>query len=109
MTIQCGECKEYSENSAKECGKCGCPFPFSTAINADQAFPAPLIMGILSVILWIFPILGFPVSIVGLLMSNSAVKKSNGANGTMPRNLAMIGLFLSIINAIIGGYLGSRH
>lgn len=62
-----------------------------------------LVLGILSLIFWLIPILGFPVSIVGLIFGINAVIKRKKF-GTTALVFSIIGLILSIINAAFGVY-----
>lgn len=60
----------------------------------------PLVLGILSLILWLLPILGAPISIVGLILGI----RSKYNVGIV---LNVIGLCLTIANAAIGAYMGA--
>lgn len=60
---------------------------------------ASLVLGILSLIFWVFPLLGFPISIVGLVLAGQ--KKY-----TVGLVLNIIGLCLTVANSAIGAYMG---
>lgn len=66
-----------------------------------------LVLGIIGLIAWFLPILGFPITIVGL------VKGIKGLNSTKKNiaiagiTLCIIGLVLTIINSSIGAYMGA--
>ena len=66
-----------------------------------------LVLGIVSMILWIIPLFGIPVSIWGLVSSIKA--KGRGATGKATTGLVLciISLSLGVINASIGAYQGA--
>ncbi len=71
----------------------------------DNKAISSLILGILSLICWLLPLIGYPVSIIGIVMG---IKSKN----TTSQNLALAGLILSIIglaitvaNSAIGAYM----
>ena len=79
--------------------------------NQTQSTPTgslSLVFGLLSMILWIIPILGLPASIIGLVSGIRA--KINGAGGAAVAGivLASMGLLATIINSIAGAILGAN-
>jgi hypothetical protein len=77
--------------------------------TADKKATAALILGIGSLVAWLIPLLGFPVSIVGIIMGatgigNSSAKKTWALTGLI---LSIIGFVASIISSIIGATLGT--
>lgn len=69
---------------------------------------ASLVLGILSLVFWLIPLFGLPISIVGLVMGVLALKQ-NVARGMAIAGVIMssIGLVLVIINAAVGAYMGA--
>ena len=70
---------------------------------------AGLVLGIISMIAWLLPIVGLPISIVGIVLA------AQGRRSVSRRTLATVGLVLSIIalvltliNAALGAYLRVR-
>lgn len=61
---------------------------------------ASLVLGIISLVFWLLPLAGFPVSIVGLVLG---VKKKY----TTGIVLNVIGLVLTTANAAVGAYMGA--
>ena len=59
-----------------------------------------LVLGILSLIFWLLPLFGLPISIIGLVFG---VKKKYTAGIV----LNVIGLCLTVINAAIGACMGA--
>ena len=80
-------------------------------MNQYQAMPSPannenkstvaLVLGIISLIMWIIPIIGLPLSIVGLVLGCKNKYKA----GII---LNIIGLVLTIINTTVGAVLGAQ-
>lgn len=68
--------------------------------NANKSTGA-LVCGIISLIMWLLPIIGLPVSIVGLILGC----KNKYETGII---LNAIGLVLTIINATVGAVLGAQ-
>ena len=66
----------------------------------QQPSAAAKVLGIISVVAWLFPIIGLPTSIVALVFG--ITKKYNP--GII---MSVIGLVLSLINAILGAILAS--
>jgi hypothetical protein len=72
---------------------------------------ASLVLGIVGIIAWIIPILGLPITIVGLVLGckgRKSIRKKVAASGII---LSIIGLVLSILNLSISVYimLASQH
>lgn len=70
--------------------------------NIEKSSSLAILLGILSLVGCLLPIIGFPVSIVGLFVS-----KQRGSNiGTY---LCILGLILSIANAVYGCQKGREY
>ena len=66
-----------------------------------------MILGIIGLAVWLFPVLGFPVSITGLVLglrTFDSPKKGLAIAGIV---LCVIGISFSSVNAGIGCYLGA--
>ncbi len=61
----------------------------------------PLVLGITSLIAWIIPIIGLPVSICGIIFS---AKQNRGGCLTM----CIIGFICALINSIVGAVIMSK-
>ena len=105
------------------CGDCGHDFVADarSAIRELAALPtldgqesygqsgkatASLVLGILGMICWLLPIIGLPVTIVGLVMGCKGLDSSNRGIAMAGVILSVIGLVATIINAAWGAYLG---
>lgn len=63
---------------------------------------AGFILGIISLIAWLLPLAGYPVSIVGLVLSIKAKKNPENKTAIAGMILSIIGLILTLINSILG-------
>lgn len=65
-------------------------------------------LGIISLIVWIIPFIGYPVSIAGLVFSILEIKATGTKKAYNALILNIIGLILTIISSIIGLYINSK-
>ncbi|GKX68287.1 hypothetical protein [Inconstantimicrobium mannanitabidum] len=63
---------------------------------------SPLVLGILSLITWILPIVGYPVSIVGIIMSVKQMKVENNTKIKICLGLNILGVIASTGSAVFG-------
>lgn len=63
---------------------------------------ASLILGIISLVAWLLPLIGYPVSIVGLYLGISDRKKEKNTFSKIGIILSAIGLGITAINSIAG-------
>ena len=70
---------------------------------------AGLVLGIISLLAWFIPLCGLPVSVTGIVLS-ALGRRDPTARGmaTAGLVLSIIGVVASIINAVLGAYLGVR-
>lgn len=66
-----------------------------------------LVLGIISLIAWLLPLAGLPVSIVGLVLSAKSLKSEKRGLAVAGLVLNIIGLVATIVNASIGAYQGA--
>jgi len=82
------------------------PFHYLVAPKDSKA-TASLILGIIGLLFWLFPILGFPVNITGLVLGVKALKGPRRDRAVAGMVISIIGLVLTIINSAIGAYMGA--
>jgi hypothetical protein len=80
--------------------------------NAAPGVPVPgatlgLVLGIISMVAWLLPILGLPLSVWGLIAAIRAARAGGGAKATAGIVLNSLALALALLNAIIGAYLAA--
>jgi hypothetical protein len=68
---------------------------------------ASLVLGIIGLIAWFIPLLGFPVTIVGLIFGVLGQKSSKKTIAVAGLVLSIVGLVVTIINSAIGAYQGA--
>lgn len=81
----------------------------STQIQKKDYFGlaiASLVLGILSLLAWYFPICGLPISILALIFGIISLNSSKRGLAIAGIVLSVIGLILAVGNAAIGAYLG---
>ena len=68
---------------------------------------ASLVLGIVSMFTWMLPILGFPITVCGIVISIVAVAKTESRNGKSIAGLVMssIGFVLTMVNYILGALM----
>jgi len=68
---------------------------------------ASLVLGIFGVFAWLIPLIGYPVTIIGLILGIKGRKSDKRGMATAGMVLSIIFLVLSIINSAIGAYMGA--
>jgi biopolymer transport protein ExbB/TolQ len=66
-----------------------------------------LVLGIIGLVAWCLPIVGLPVTVIGLVMSLQALSSSQKNKAITAAVLCVLGLLFSIANAAVGAYLGA--
>lgn len=59
-------------------------------------------LGIIGLFAWLLPIVGLPVTIVGLVKSNAGLDSDNASTAQAGVTMNIIGLVLSVFNALAG-------
>jgi uncharacterized membrane protein len=67
---------------------------------------ASLVLGIIGLMAWIFPLVGFPVTIVGLILGVKGLKNENNKTALAGMILSIIGLVATIVSSTIGAFWG---
>lgn len=95
-------------NDGMFCPKCGNPIDATTKSVAEKKSMsiASLVLGIVGVIAWLIPIIGFPVIIVGLILGIIGRGKGGKGMATAGITLCIITLVLTIANSAIGAFMG---
>lgn len=102
----CRECGK--ETNAKEvyCNHCGAKANDPNALTnekVEQKATVGFILGLCSLIAWIIPLIGYPVTIVGIVFSAGGRKAiNNRIKARVGLILSILGLIASLINSILG-------
>ena len=59
-------------------------------------------LGIIGLIAWILPLFGYPVNIIGIIMSSIGLKSEKRTKAIIGLVLSIIGLVLTLENSILG-------
>ncbi len=76
-------------------------------VNKNGKATAGLVLGIVSMVAWFIPLIGLPMSIIGIVYSSKGLKSAKRGKAIAGLVLSIIGLVLSLINAAWGAYLGA--
>ena len=70
---------------------------------------AGFVLGLIGIVAWFIPLIGFPVTIVGLIMSVRGKSKEPEKKGLATAGLVLNIIFLvvTIVNSAIGAYMGA--
>ncbi len=71
-------------------------------MNNNGKATAGLVLGIIGMIAWLIPLFGYPVNIVGIILSAIGRKSENKSKATVGLVLSIIGLVLTLGNSIAG-------
>jgi len=113
IDVYCTSCGKIIKKEASVCPFCGVShgvsqgFSFSGIGSKKGPAIASLVLGVNSLWAWFLPLVGFPVSILGLLMGIVGRKSSIKKMAMAGLILSIIGLVATIINSAIGAYQGA--
>lgn len=107
--IVCPECMSRFAAAPQAPGM-AYPMPYAySGVVQDQSgkATASLVLGCVGLLAWILPIIGLPVTIIGVVMGSKGLKSSSRGMAIAGIVLSSIGLLLSLANAAWGAYLGA--
>lgn len=112
MAKYCSNCGSKLNEEQAICLKCGVLINNTNKINnnisssddkSDTSALTGFILGLISIVAWILPLLGYPVTICGIIFSVKGLKSINKrGKATAGLILSIIFLIASFINSIIG-------
>jgi len=111
INIYCSSCGKTINKDASICPFCGVSQGAAASWTGDKKGPAiaSLVLGINGLWAWIFPFVGFPVNILGLIMGVVGQKSSMKKLAMAGLILSIIGLVATIISSAIGAYMGATY
>lgn len=119
--MTCPSCGAPIQHSHSFCTRCGKPVAAGAARVPQSPAGAPqaasgggggsaiagFVLGVFSLLAWLLPIIGLPVSIAGLVFGIKGTRTESKVVAIIGIVLSVLGLVLSIVNAAIGAYLGA--
>ena len=116
--MYCSKCGNEIKDGEDFCPKCGKSTHISTENNTngssirDGSNVTGFVLGIISCLAWFLPIVGFPVSIIGLIFSVRENKKPRPINSKFTQaEVSMVlntaGLIITAVNSFVGSLLGA--
>lgn len=90
MNKFCANCGKELKESENVCTNCGTIIQ-NTQKETDKKASVGFILGLISIIAWLLPLAGYPVSICGIVYSSKGLKSSTN------KGKAIAGLVLSIV------------
>lgn len=73
----------------------------------DKKAIAALVLGIVSLIVWLLPLFGYPVSIIGIIMGIKSKDSNSKTFALVGLILSIIGLAITVANSAIGAFMMS--
>lgn len=77
-------------------------------MDSERKANAALALGIISLLAWLLPCIGFPVAIAGLVLGAGGLDSPQRNTAITGMVLCVIGLVAATANAAIGAYLGAH-
>lgn len=109
---KCPFCAELIQEAAIVCRHCGRTLTTTSAYVQPQKRDysgvaiTSLAMGIFSCLAWLFPLCGLPISVLALILGIVGINSSKRNLAIAGIVMSAIGLILTIINSLMGAYLG---
>lgn len=80
----------------------------STASNKKASMAmVGFILGLCSIGAWLIPIIGYPVTIIGIIFSSIGMNSANKDKAIIGLVLSIVFLIVTLINSILGAIIGS--
>lgn len=73
--------------------------------RGQGAATASMVLGIIGLIAWLLPLIGFPVNIVGLVLGLTQGKHKTFTTAKAGVIMSIIGLVLTVINSVAGAII----
>jgi uncharacterized membrane protein len=104
----CKNCGNEIDDAAVFCSNCGKTNDNNMyKKNSGGKAITSLVLGIIGVFAWLIPLIGFPVTIVGLVLGIKGINAEYKGMAIAGIVLNIIFLVITIINSAIGAFMGS--
>lgn len=105
--VFCPECDKQLSSKATMCPNCGYELKTNnqTKNSKDTLSLIGMILGFCSILAWLIPLLGYPCTIVGIILSACGMnsnKKNFAITGLV---LCIVFLVITLINSLIGAVI----
>ena len=76
--------------------------------GSDGKATASLVLGLISVVTWIIPIIGLPTTITGLVLGIKGLGPQRRGKAIAGVTLSIIFLVITVLNAALGAYMAAK-
>lgn len=107
--MYCKHCGREIDNDSEFCKECGgkqSNFDYEPKNNDEKQESLGFWLGFLSLVTWILPIIGYPVSIMGIVISSKNMN-SGKKYATAGLIMSVLGITATLINSISGAVMFS--
>ncbi len=109
--VFCPECDKQLSSKATMCPNCGYELKkVGTQVQKngkDTLSLVGMILGFCSILAWLLPILGYPCTIVGIILSACGMNSNKKGFAITGLVLSIIFLVVTLINSLIGAAIGA--
>lgn len=100
----CGRELEEGSNTCKYCTQVENEVKVET--KEDKHALTGFILGLISILAWFIPLIGYPVTICGIVFSVKGLKSNKKGLATAGLILSILFLVVTIINSFLGAMIG---
>ena len=105
MSKFCPKCGKELNEGENFCANCGNTV-MSPEQKADKFAVTGMVLGLVSIVAWLLPLIGYPVSICGIVFSAKGLKSETGkSKATAGLVLSIIFLILTLGNSCLGALI----
>lgn len=106
----CTNCGNMLEDNANMCMNCGKVINNLTTNNdtsdCEKNANTGFVFGLISIAAWFIPLIGYPITICGIVMSSKGLKANeNKTKAVVGLILSIIFLVLTLINSLLGALM----
>ena len=115
MKLFCTNCGKELGEGQDICLNCGVQVKKDVTVNngtsdsKTKCAVAGFILGLVSILAWILPLFGYPVTICGIVFSSKGLKSSKKTMAIIGLIFSIIFLVVTLINSILGVILNLSY
>lgn len=102
---KCSNCGASNTDDAEFCADCGEKIVNLETLKTSSGGRGPIggfVLGLLSLGAWFIPLVGYPVTICGIIFSARGIRSANKNLMVIGLILSIVGLIATIVNSILG-------